>query len=167
MNKIDFREIAAMQDNYKRITVQSDRKKVQSEFYSMADTLMGKYGIAQSDAYAIISSLYSLTETIKVIDAADKPEADMSVFVVQTSWADEENFSNDSNVSKQAFLSVDAAKAALKSIVETERREGLIERWFDDENFREEISEEEYSCWLDGDYCFNHLEVSIEEVKIC
>ena len=57
------------------------------------------------------------------------------------------------------------AKRRLKELKENERRGGCVSDWKDCEKLQEDISKDNYTAYIDGEYSSNHYSLFIKEIK--
>lgn len=91
------------------------------------------------------------------------------MYVLAEYWCDYDNglaSGNAGTPTVEIYCSLESARNALEAKVEHERSEGLIAEWHDIDGYMEEINENSFECWIDGEWMEKHLLLAIQPCKV-
>lgn len=120
------------------------------EFYcSFIDT------IRNLDMVKLFSGMFEII-------ASSKDTCSIPVYLLKEEWASD----NENGVRIEAFSAKSEVDRIFLQKHMNESKSGLIKKWKDAKEFKEESDHNLYKCWLDGHYVENHYELSIQVFKM-
>ena len=86
----------------------------------------------------------------------------ITLFHLQEDWADD----GDYGQSNRIYADYHAARSEFLQRLSEEKENGSVPNWLDRSDFCEEYTQDQYECWLDGEYCEYHYKLSLAQVTV-
>lgn len=95
------------------------------------------------------------------------PSVDESADIIELYIVQEEYCDDEFGVNNYYFTDYILAKQKLNEIVAEDFRNGCVENWQDDEDFKSESGKDYYEAWIDGRHCEKHYTAQIFHEFLC
>ena len=132
-----------------------DKENLEKQFSELYGSTMSLENIALD--FVILSP-----DMLMPIKSDDKKAEKIELYIVQEEYCDDEF-----GVNNYYFTDYILAKQKLNEIVAEDFRNGYVNNWKDDDDFKFESGKDYYDAWIDGRHCEKHYTAQIFHEFLC
>ncbi len=101
-------------------------------------------------------------EMIEFMEVKTETPTSIEMYALVEEWS----VNGDCDSKLYAFFNLHEAKREMQIRAYLERQDGAVKDWLQSDEFEEEISDMDYSAYLEGWYCENHYDLSIRTIDV-